>query len=290
MLHDGAHEAIVSEEDWQLAHQQRLITGVKQEKTHSLEHEHILSGILKCPVCGGGMYGNVNRKKKKDGSMYRDYFYYACKHRLHIDGKRCDYHKQWDEDIVNDAVADVIRRLVRTTQFETAIREKIGRRIDTTELEKKLELKRKKLRQLTGTKDRLGQQIDQLDFDDSHYNRKYQDLQERQNTIYDEIVITEADIADVQVRLNNIRQQKISEDNVYQFLLYFDKLYDKFSDAEKKEFISSFIESVEIYPEKLPNGRFLKRIEFRFPVFFNGQQVDMLSWDAEGTVESSGFF
>ena len=61
MLYDGAHEAIVSEEDWQLAHQQRQITGVRQEKTHSLEHEHILSGILKCPVCGGGMYGNVKK-------------------------------------------------------------------------------------------------------------------------------------------------------------------------------------------------------------------------------------
>ena len=81
MLYDGAHEAIISGEDWQLAHQQRQITGGRQEKTHSLEHEHILSGILKCPVCGGGMYGNVNRKKKKDGSLYRDYFYYACKHR-----------------------------------------------------------------------------------------------------------------------------------------------------------------------------------------------------------------
>lgn len=33
------------------------------------------------------MYGNVNRKKKGDGTYYRDYFYYACKHRLHVDGK-----------------------------------------------------------------------------------------------------------------------------------------------------------------------------------------------------------
>ena len=90
----------------------------------------------------------------------------------------------------------------------------------------------------------------------------------------------------MQARLNNIRQQKISEDNVYQLLLYFDKLYDKFTDAEKKEFIKSFIEKVEIYPEKLPNGRFLKRIDFRFPVFFNGRAVDGLSWDAESTVET----
>lgn len=73
---------------------------------------------------------------------------------------------------------------------------------------------------------------------------------------------------------------------MYQFLLYFDKLYDKFTDAEKKEFIKSFIEKVEIYPEKLSNGRFLKRIEFRFPVFFDGQAVDGLSWDLESTVET----
>ena len=54
-----------------LAHQKRVKTGVKYEKTHSLDHEHILSGILKCPLCGSGMYGNVNRKKKKDGTFYK---------------------------------------------------------------------------------------------------------------------------------------------------------------------------------------------------------------------------
>lgn len=286
MLYDGVHEAIVSEEDWQLAHKQRQITGVKQEKTHSLEHEHILSGILKCPVCGGSMYGNVNRKKKKDGSLYKDYFYYACKHRLHVDGKRCDYRKQWGEDIINEAVAEVIRQLVQNPKFEAAIREKIGDRIDTTELNTELEALRKKLRQLNGTKDRLGQQIDNLDYDDPHYDRKFQDLQERQNTIYDEIASAEEEISSVQTRLSNIRQQKISGDNVYQFLLYFDKLYDHFTDAEKKEFLGSFLERVEIYPDRLPSGQFLKHIAFRFPVFFDGQEVDVLSWDKETTVST----
>ena len=41
MLHDGIHEGIISETDWELAHQKREKTGVKYEKTHSLEHEHI---------------------------------------------------------------------------------------------------------------------------------------------------------------------------------------------------------------------------------------------------------
>ena len=56
-------------------------------------------------------------------------------------------------------VADVMRHLVRTPQFKTAIWEKNGSRIDTTDLEKELELKRKRLRQLSSTKDRRGQKL-----------------------------------------------------------------------------------------------------------------------------------
>ena len=70
MLYDGIHDAIISETDWREAHNKRRESGFKREKVHSLDHEHILSGILRCPVCGAGMYGNVNRKKKPDGSSY----------------------------------------------------------------------------------------------------------------------------------------------------------------------------------------------------------------------------
>lgn len=279
MLHDGVHEAIISEADWLKARARRQITGVKQEKKHSLEHEHILTGLLKCPVCGGNMYGNVNRKKKGNGEYYRDYFYYACKHRLHVDGKRCDYHHQWGEEIIDGAVEKIIHKLVNTPAFEQGIREKIGGKLDTAELDTEMESLRKQLRQITGTKDRLGEQIDALDFDDPHYTRKAQDLQERQNRVYDQIASIEVSIAEVQTRMDNIRQRRISTDNVYQFLLYFDKLYDQFTDLEKKTFMNSFIERVEIYPERQSDGRIVKRIEFRFPVYFNGSKITGLGWD-----------
>ena len=87
-------------------------------------------------------------------------------------------------------------------------------------------------------------------------------------------------------RLLNIRQQKISEENVYQFLLYFDKLYDKFTDLEKKEFLNSFVEQVDIYEQEQPDGRFLKHIKFRFPVYFGGRETQELCWDNESTVET----
>ena len=97
MLNDGIHEAIVPEELWNQVHKKRQETGVANIKTHSLDHEHILSGIIKCPICGSGMYGNVNRKKHPGGGHYKDYFYYACKHRTFVNGHKCTYRKQWSE-------------------------------------------------------------------------------------------------------------------------------------------------------------------------------------------------
>ena len=286
LLSDGVHEAIISEEMWNQAHRKRQETGVLQVKTHSLEHEHILSGIIKCPVCGSGMYGNVNRKKHPDGGYYKDYFYYACKHRRLVDGHKCGYRKQWSEEKINNAVEEVIRKLVKNPKFEEAILNKIGSRIDTEEIEKEIEGLEKQHRQLTGAKARLGQQMDNLDIMDKFYEKKYQDMETRLYRLYDEIEGVENSIEEVKNRLLNIRQQKISEENVYQFLLYFDKLYDKFTDLEKKEFLNSFVEQVDIYEQEQPDGRFLKHIKFRFPVYFGDRETQELCWDNESTVET----
>ncbi len=124
MLNDGIHEAIISEEDWNLTKNKREKTSVSYEKIHSLEHEHILSGIVKCPIFGSGMYGNVNRKKRK----------------------------QWSEDRVNVAVAEVICKLVQNPKFEEKIKCKIGKSIDTEELDKEFENMRKQMKQLVGKK------------------------------------------------------------------------------------------------------------------------------------------
>ena len=224
------------------------------------------------PLCGSGMYGNVNRKKKKDGTLYKDYFYYACKHRRLVDGHKCGYRKQWSEEKINNAVEAVIRKLVKNPKFEEAILNKIGSRIDTEEIEKEIEGLEKQHRQLTGAKARLGQQMDSLDIMDKFYEKKYQDMEARLYRLYDEIEGVENSIEEVKNRLLNIQQQKISEENVYQFLLYFDKLYDKFTDLEKKEFLNSFVEQVDIYEQEQPDGRFLKHIKFRFPVYFGDRE------------------
>ena len=73
---------------------------------------------------------------------------------------------------------------------------------------------------------------------------------------------------------------------MYQFLLFFDKLYDRFTDIEKKTFLKSFLDSVYIYEETKEDGRILKGLKFKFPVFFGGQEITELDWDNESTVET----
>ena len=171
LLSDGVHEAIISEEMWNQAHRKRQETGVLQVKTHSLEHEHILSGIIKCPVCGSGMYGNVNRKKHPDGGYYKDYFYYACKHRKLVDGHRCTYKRQWNEDRINAAVEEIIRKFVKNPKFEQEIRKQIGSSIDTSELDKEYDGLKDRLSQTTGAKNRLADQMDHLSVSDKNYDK-----------------------------------------------------------------------------------------------------------------------
>ena len=282
----GIHEGIITEEEWAQVQIKRKSMAAYQPKTHSLEHEHILSGLLKCPKCGGPMYGNVNRKKKKDGSSYKDYFFYRCQRRKVIDGKKCDYKRQWSEELIDDAVSELICSLVTKPKFEEHLRKKVGDKIDTKELESEIEYLKKQIQSKKNAKERLGMEIDRLDETDRLYELKYEDMQGRLYKLYEDIDEMEEKVQVLQRRIDNIMRQKISGDQVYEFLLAFDRLYKELSDVDKKKFMNTFVERIEIYEEKQTSGQVLKKIRFRFPIYFNGEEIDEISWDNDATVET----
>ena len=282
----GIHEGIITEEEWAQVQIKRKSMAAYQPKTHSLEHEHILSGLLKCPKCGGPMYGNVNRKKKKDGSSYKDYFFYRCQRRKVIDGKKCDYKRQWSEELIDDAVSELICSLVTKPKFEEHLRKKVGDKIDTKELESEIEYLKKQIQSKKNAKERLGMEIDRLDETDRLYELKYEDMQGRLYKLYEDIDEMEEKVQVLQRRIDNIMRQKISGDQVYEFLLAFDRLYKELSDVDKKKFMNTFVERIEIYEEKQTSGQVLKKIRFRFPIYFNGEEIDEISRDNDATVET----
>ena len=111
-------------------------------------------------------------------------------------------------------------------------------------------------------------------------------MQNRINSLYDEIAEATENLETVQTQIKAIKEQKISRKRIFEFLELFDIIYNEFTEFEKKEFLHSFIKKIEIYPEPLENGQILKSIQFRFPVYYQGNEADMFIPNFENTVET----
>ena len=183
-------------------------------------------------------------------------------------------------------VASIVSAMVKDPRFAEAIKEKIGSAVDTGSLEKQLGALQSQLRQALGTKSRLEKQMDSLDINDQYYNRKISDLQRRYEDQYGRIDEIESQIDDVQNQIHIIRQEKISGDNIYRLLLAFDQVYDAATEVERKEFMRAFIERIELFPEKQPDGNWIRKIIFNFPVPVNGSEVKELPLENETMVET----
>lgn len=282
-VYDGQHEAIVSEEDWNLAQEKRKSNINKREKTNNPEHAHILSGILKCPCCGKSLYGNISKAHSKDNKTR---YYYYCKNTVTPTGHNCTFRTNIEQTELNQMVADIISAMVKEPRFSEAIKEKIGTAVDTAEMEKHLEALQTKLRKTFGVKSRLERQMDDLDIDDPYYDRKSLDLQRRYDEQYGKIEEIEIQILNVQEQINSIRQEKISGDSIYQLLLAFDEIYNSATETEQKEFMKAFIEKIELFPQKREDGCWIKNIVFNFPVPVGGNEVKELPLENITTLET----
>ena len=268
LLVDGLHEALVSEEVWEQAQVNVAAQAKKYEKVNRDKREkiHLLSGILKCPVCGAGMYGNKSIKKRKDGSNYKDFYYYGCKHRNMTRGHKCDYKKQVHEEMLDASVAEVISKLVSNPKFSDLIRNKINMEVDTSALDQEIENYKIQLRKLYHNKDTILSDMDSLDYEDKHYQRRKTDLENHLYKTYDKIDDAEELLVSAKAKKRSLLADKITGDNIYKALVFFDKLYAQMNEAEKREFLSQLVDNVQIYEERKENGQWLKSIEFKLPI------------------------
>ncbi|SNE34913.1 recombinase family protein [Streptococcus pneumoniae] len=211
LISEGIHEAIVSDEVWQAAQVKLKSQAKKYEHVNKGKdtRTHLLSGIVKCPICGVGMFGNKCIKKKKDGTKYKDFYYYGCKHRQMIRGHKCTFSKQIREELLDD-------RLYR---------------------------------------------------------------------MYDKIDELESSLIDAKAKKQTIEAEKLTGDNIYKVLIYFDKLYKVMNDVERRQLISALISEIQVYEEKQSNGQWLKSITFKLPIIEenlnigldNDEQVEAVS-------------
>ncbi len=287
LLAEGLHDAIIDLDLWEGARAKREETGVKWVKTHSLEHEHILTGLLKCPICGVGMSGTVRRRKNKSTGEYKDDFYYRCKHRKKInESDFCNCSLVLNQNELNGEVERHIMDLVNNKDGRDFIIRRMESRVDVSSLETEREQLRGQLRQLSGAKKKLTDMIDRLDVTDKHYDRKYQDMHDRLDNLYDRIGDIDDQLQDVNEKIRMAYENQITSKQVYQILTCFDKIYFEMTDLEKKEFFRNFIDEIELYSERQSDGRIVKQINFNFPVYYNGNEGNAIRLPDENTVET----
>ena len=226
------------------------------------------------------MYGNKSIKSRKDGTRYRDYFYYGCKHRNMTRGHKCDYKKQINEELLDNAVAEVIRTLVSNKKFAEMMKQKINMEVDTSALDQEIANYERQLRQCFANRDSIMADLDAIDYEDRHYRRRKADLEERLYKTYDKIEEMEAALVAAKAKKRSILSDKISGDNIYKALVFFDRMYDNMNEAERREFIEQLIEKVEVYDERQSNGQWLKAIEFKLPIIEHDMKLSLDNGDS----------
>lgn len=268
LLVDGLHEGIVSEELWNAAQVKLLVQSKRYEPVNrsKTEQAHLLSALVKCPICGAGMYSNKCTKRKKDGTPYKSFSYYSCKHRKMQRGQKCDFNKQIQEEVLDNAVVEIIIKLVSNPKFAAMMQEKINSKVDTTAIEQEIAAAEKQLRQYYSIKSKIMEKIDTLDPDERHYIIRKSDLDERLYRMYDKIEEAENNLMDARAKKQAIEADKITGDNIYKVLICFEKLYNVMNPLERKKLMEHLISEIQIYPERQPNGQWLKSIKFRLPI------------------------
>ena len=160
----------------------------------------------------------------------------------------------------------VIVKLVGNPKFAAMMQEKINRKVDTDTIDTELAAYEKQLRQYYAVKLKLAEEIDSLDPDDRHYMKRKADLDDRLYRMYDKIEDVEAKLIETRAKKQAVEAEKLTEDNIYKVLIYFEKLYPVMNEVERRQFMEALISEIQIYEDRQPNGQWLKSIKFRLPI------------------------
>ena len=221
------------------------------------------------------MYGNKSVKHKADGTKYKDFFYYGCKHRTMTRGHKCDYKKQINEELLDTAVAEVITKLVSNPKFAALMQQKISMKVDTSAIEQEIANYEKQLRQSYSIKSKLIDEIDSLDPDDKHYIKRKSDLDDRLYKMYDKIEDAESLLIEARAKKTAIEAEKLTADNIYKVLIYFDRLYSVMDELERRHIMESLISEIRIFEERQPNGQWLKSMKLKLPIIEEDMEIGL---------------
>lgn len=114
----GNHEPIISVEQWELVQQKRKEHYGRCQKIDEPDRVSILSGLVKCPICGAGMIATKNKHVNKNrGGHYKTLHYYSCGNARKQNGMTCKFRHTYNQTKVDSAVLEMIGKLFTVPSF-----------------------------------------------------------------------------------------------------------------------------------------------------------------------------
>lgn len=265
---ENSHEAIIPMELFEKAAEKISVTSRKYERAEP-DHVYILGPLVKCPECGGSMFGIGSRKKKQDGTRYAPSYSYLCRHARSVPPK-CNYKRFFSAKRLEGEVSDIIIALCQDQVMIDEVTKQIEKEADAAEWRTKVRNLQRELMRLQNTQNTLERQLDSLDPDDAMYEKKYESYNRRLEEAFETISDLESRLQSTRATADALDRNAITAKSIYTLFKDFSQIYDKMSDQEKRTLMESFIEKVEVNPERV-RGHYVKSIRFRFPITVDGE-------------------
>lgn len=167
---------------------------------------------------------------------------------------------------------EIVRKVTKTREFRQAVMDVVGDRSSLDACEEDLKRTRRELHSQEHLKYKLGMELDNLDVFSENYDSEYEAVQLKIDGVYDNIETLEEKIRKLKKRMDALKKGVRSSDNIQKILDNFDLLFERMNCEERRELCRQFVEKIDVFPEEREDGRILKKIFFRFPVYYENEE------------------
>ncbi|WP_194840872.1 recombinase family protein [Filobacillus milosensis] len=242
ILVDGEHEAIISEELWNIVQARRQSKSFKQRQSHE---PFLLNSILRCPDCGQGMVPSITTHTRKDGSK-RKHRYYVCGafHNKGSTACKANSIKAYDAE---EAVINRIKEFLNDAENFNKIIEDINRDIihSNSGIKKQLEIIENELLEVNARHEKYMEAFEQNLLPVSVVQERLQKLTKLKNEL-------EQNKNELSVQLSSSDSKVIPPEIIRDLLEKYIQIFQQSSRDQKKQLFQLLLNNISL---KLADGR-----------------------------------
>lgn len=264
----GIHEPIVSEDLFYRVKDKYDDKSKVKDRVEDEDRISILSGLLKCPLCGAGLIAHYKRNRSPiTGKQVKTTYGYACRNHMRVNGRTCEYAKQLNQEVIDAAVLEYVMRVREMASFTSFMEDQLLRADDYEKIEAEIQSLRKQYYRVENKKDKVNKAIDALNVLDDNYDETFVELSDQVDVLYDELDLIEDKIQKAKQYRENLRASRFTLEKVNSTLEQFPEVYGKMSYKDKREMMRLLIERIDVFPERRKDGKIIKSVTFRFPMY-----------------------